>query len=154
LGNLFIDDVRNILVGPAFVDAYNLEKTADFARVIVDPKVCRYFDLLPHTFVSSINTNGTKVLMAPSNGMRWGGAVYMNDAILIDWFFCATSLRHSMEPFFNDLKARMTADQALYFKSFKLLAYFRESLSDAKQKKEINEERHLEISEILKRFGV
>lgn len=144
IGNLHIDEDKNILVGPAFVRAYNLEATADFPRIIIDPLVCRHFDLLPHQLVEKMNSTKLKILLAFGDGA--------DAAIQIDWFLVAVLFeKWDYIPFFADLKSRMTLDQSIFTKSRKMLTYFRQSLLEFEQ---VSKERTKQLDLKLKEFGV
>ncbi|MCM2281422.1 MAG: hypothetical protein NDI61_06205 [Bdellovibrionaceae bacterium] len=54
-GKLHINEATNEMVGTAFISAYNLEKFADYPRIVIAPKVCTSVGLNPPEFVSRIN---------------------------------------------------------------------------------------------------
>lgn len=132
VGDLFMDEKKNILVGPAFVSAYSLEKKADYPRVIIDPKVCKEFGLVPSSFIEEINSMGFSAHLIGPNPMPRIGSHMVNDAIQLDWFRQAFDRVESTSNFFDDLKARISTNQELLEKSHKLLKYLRESLASFK----------------------
>lgn len=131
VGNLFMDEHTNILVGPAFVQAFELEKAAEYPRVIVDPKLCATFDMTPKNFIKKINSvEGYIGKLIPPNGpFRAGMDVMKHNAIQIDWFRHAFDRQEQLDPYFDDLKARLSSDQSLFQKSQMLLEYLRESVA-------------------------
>lgn len=159
VGNLFMDEQTNILVGPAFVEAFELEKTAEYPRVIVDPKLCATFDMTPKNFINQINSvQGYIGKLIPPNGPYRAFMDSMrHNAIQIDWFRHAYDRQESVDSFFDDLKARSSSDQSLFQKSQMLLEYLRESV--ALQHNEYSEtgkkppQRVMKIAERLKEFG-
>lgn len=128
-GNLCIDEDRNILVGPSFVSAYELEKVANYPRIIIDPKVCRELNLTPNGLIEKVNhLAGKNILSELSGQIRFGRGVPSNsDAIFIDWFGHSFGRQESLNIFFEGLKDRMTSDQHLFEKSQLLGRYLRES---------------------------
>lgn len=128
IGDLYIDEKTNVLVGPAFVSAYELEKKADYPRVIIDPKVCQFFDLVPAAFMRKINSLGySNLLLGPNADNRLSGAPMNHNAIQIDWFRQTFTRSEIVSSFFKDLKIRISEDQTLFEKSIRLLEYLRES---------------------------
>lgn len=130
VGDLFIDEKNNVLVGPAFVQAFELEKKANYPRVIIDPKICSFFDLTPHSFVEKINLEKDTAKLIPPNGpARPFLDSFRHQAIQIDWFCHAFDRVEDLDLFFNDIKNRSSLNQDLFQKSQLLLEYLRESLA-------------------------
>lgn len=155
IGNLFIDENRNILVGPAFVDAYFLEKKADYPRVIIDPKVCSKFGQLPSAFIDKINSLGfSSQIIGPSPRQRIGSHM-ASDAIQLDWFRQTFDRVERIEPFFKDLKSRISLNQGLMEKCNKLLTYIRESWTTYSMSPHAQqfEERMNKVDVCLREFG-
>ena len=134
VGDLYIDEESNILVGPAFVQAYELEKFADYPRVVIDPKVFKFFGFSPNTFIEKINTVGFQGrLMGVNAPPRYDIAPFINDAVQIDWFRQAFDRTEQLGDFFDDLAIRQNQSQDLFEKSTKLIRYLKESLFVAKE---------------------
>jgi hypothetical protein len=128
VGNLFIDETRNILVGPAFVQAYQLEQNADYPRIIIDPRVCDRLSLTQNTFRDRINAAGNGENLLPNTGIaRMGRHAFPYDAIQIDWFRHCFDRGVQLDKFFSGLRRRMTSSQSLFEKSLKTGRYLRES---------------------------
>lgn len=155
VGELFMDEKKNILVGPAFVSAYSLEKKADYPRVIIDPRVCKEFGLVPAVFIERINSMGFSAHLIGPNPMPRIGSYMVNDAIQLDWFRQAFDRVENTTRFFDDLKVRISANQELLEKSHKLLKYLRESLASFKMaKRDANFEQKISsIENSIKDFG-
>lgn len=159
VGNLFMDEQTNILVGPAFVQAFELEKTAEYPRVVVDPKLCAAFDMTPKNFIKQINSvEGYVGKLIPPNGpFRAFMDSMKHNAIQIDWFRHAYDRQEKLDSFFEDLKERLSSDQSLFQKSQMLLEYLRESV--ALQHNEFSKigqkppQRVMKIAERLIEFG-
>ncbi len=118
-GNLFIDEISNTLVGPAFVSAYELEKTANYPRVIVNPQVCSAFDDIasPLDFVNKVNSQGYgNCLLTPVPQDRLARTHFPNDAIQVDWFKHAFDKSHSLEKIFAQLLLRYIRESYDYEK--------------------------------------
>lgn len=157
VGDLYIDD-NNILIGPAFVRAWQLEKVADYPRVIVDPAICGRCELNPNQFTEKINSLAEiSVLVKDPKGVRMGRQPYIPDAIQIDWFRHALDRQDHVDKFFDGLKRRLTENQVLYQKSMKLGRYLRESFDvashDNKATSGAKPERVSNIDSILKDLG-
>ena len=158
VGDLFIDEKSNILVGPAFVEAFELEKKANYPRVIVHPKVCGFFGKTAIALTTEINSVRTSAkLLCPNPSAPWGRNLPTNrDAIQIDWFRQAFDRRESTTSFFLDLQTRMNTSQDLFEKGQLLLSYIRESYDDFSLEQghhEKGNERLIEVDSKLKFFG-
>jgi hypothetical protein len=128
LGNLFIDEAQNVLVGSAFVSAFNLEEKANYLRVIVDPMVCKELDILPNRLIEKLEETGYKgVLMGSDQTARFGRLPFVSDCLQIDWFRHAFERTENLNGFFNGFKERITSNQSLYEKAQQLGYYLRNS---------------------------
>ncbi|MBK7892152.1 MAG: hypothetical protein IPJ84_15315 [Bdellovibrionales bacterium] len=129
-GSLYINEQANILVGSAFVQAFELEKIADYPRIIVDPRLCQIFGCTPHKFVEEINSvdGYSGKLISPNGVNRIAFGAFRHEAIQIDWFGHAFNRRERLDSFFDDLKQRASLDQKLFKKAGRLLEYLRESV--------------------------
>jgi hypothetical protein len=128
VGDLFIDESENILVGPAFVSAWNLEKNADFPRVIIDPKVSKHFGLAPNKFVQSINSKSSKnSLLVRSEVVDVTKQPFISNAMQLDWFRFAIERTEDLSELFDGFETRHSTDQNLYQKCMLLGIYMRES---------------------------
>jgi hypothetical protein len=128
LGDLFIDESKNVLVGPAFVQAYNLEKLADYPRVVIDPQLCGRLGYTPHEFVESIKRDYQSCgIMNVKEHIRLDGPIFSVNALQLDWFMNAFTTHKDLTVFFNGFKSRMVKDQVLFEKCLKLGKYLRES---------------------------
>jgi len=58
-GKIHLDTKNNVVVGPALVKAYLLEKEALFPRVIVDPAILYQYDISREEFITKINDHNT-----------------------------------------------------------------------------------------------
>jgi hypothetical protein len=128
VGDLFIEQERNLLVGQAFVQAYELEQLADYPRVIIDPKTLKFFNMSQSDFIRKIDefTFSGKLIGAGSI-TRWGMSPFTNNAIQIDWFRQIYDRTEDIEEFFNDLRQRQFSNQKIFEKSNKLIDYLVES---------------------------
>jgi hypothetical protein len=158
LGNLFIDESTNVLVGPAFVAAYNLEKVADYPRVIVDPSVCRGLKLTSNEFIEKLNSTNYKgvLLQKPKteNLSSIGRPTFNRDSLQLDWFRHAFDRSEILNKFFEDFADRSTLNQPLFEKSQKLGAYLRESFFQETIDRENGmRDRHKKIDQLLKNVG-
>ncbi|MNK12070.1 hypothetical protein D3C87_301260 [compost metagenome] len=144
IGPLCMDVEKNILVGQAFINAYLLEQTADYPRIIIDPRVLSFFRDAFNDFSQKIHESFEDInLIGVHNGIRFDTPPFSNDAILIDWFrhsFIRTDL---IQPFFDDLKDRMGIDHNLFSKGSKLIPYLLESYAsyavDARENRNADE---------------
>ncbi|QDK45634.1 hypothetical protein DOM22_10975 [Bdellovibrio sp. ZAP7] len=129
IGDLFLEENTQTLVGPAFIQAYELEKKADYARVIIDPRVIAAFNISSMEFgdrLNSADTNSCHVII-PEFKQPFGLPQMQNDAVMIDWFRQSFDRTEPTENFFQDLKSRMLTKQELFEKGNKLIRYLVES---------------------------
>lgn len=54
-GDLYINKTKNIVVGPALINAYNLEKRAVYPRIIIDRKFINYFEEGTEYFINKFS---------------------------------------------------------------------------------------------------
>jgi len=128
IGLLSMNVQENILVGQAFVDAYNLEVKANYPRVIIDPKVISYFGDTSNEFIRKVEQEYEGLsLIGVHNSNRTGHIQFKTDAVMIDWFNYSMRVEDNLEPFFADLKERMGADFELFQKGNALVSYLWES---------------------------
>jgi hypothetical protein len=59
-GEIDLRSKRNIVVGPALVRAYQLEKEAKYPRVIVDPAILYQYKMPREEFVTAVNEHNTE----------------------------------------------------------------------------------------------
>lgn len=129
IGDLCINERQNVLVGPAFVQAYELEKLADYPRIIIDPKLLKYFGHNQKEFIKKINQfelGGN--LIGINQTQRIGLSPFGNDAIQIDWFRHSFEREDNLDGFFSDLSSRQYLNQNLFGKANRLIRYLQESL--------------------------
>lgn len=128
-GKLHIDEKTNEMAGLAFVSAYNLEKFADYPRIVIDPRVCAAAALNPAEFVSKINNCQYEgKLVEIHEQLRFDrGAPMPVDSIQIDWFAHTFQANHDLKQFFNGIHERFVTDQKLFMKCRRLCRYLRES---------------------------
>lgn len=155
-GDFYIESSKNIIVGPAFVQAYELEQTANFPRVIVDPRVCRAIGCLPAQFVALMNrTSEVGKLMPYPVQPKLG--ILQNDpiAIEIDWFSHAFLNKEPLTIFFDGVRARSVANHGLFVKSHLLVRMIRDSYNSAISDRNMPEnDRTRTIEQFLAEFGV
>ncbi|WP_413944776.1 hypothetical protein [Bdellovibrio sp. HCB-162] len=125
VGSLFINPEENILVGQAYVDAYHLERSADFGRVILDPKIIKALKFRPHTLAKRLQNENSPIL----NFMP------TDDFLQVDWFGCLLKKSSEKrtkkilervgyaEQYFEDLRNRRTENTVLFNKSQKTLLF-------------------------------
>lgn len=129
VGNLYHKE--QVIVGQAFVNAYNLEKVANYSRVIIDPLVCKHLQLLPNDFITRINSQNFEVkLLQDDANLNVGQPMFIVDSLQIDWFSLAIKYPQDIKPFLEDIGQRMVLSQDLFEKSRLLLRYIRKSFDD------------------------
>ncbi len=62
-GDLFVDKANNVIIGPALIDAYNLEQKAIYPRVIIDRRLIPMFH---ETTKSMLDDDDTIRLIPPA----------------------------------------------------------------------------------------
>ncbi|MFV3409691.1 hypothetical protein ACNH6C_13850 [Bdellovibrio bacteriovorus] len=128
IGNLHIDEYLHVLVGQAFVNAYELEKIADYPRVIIDPTALRHFNHHTNAFISFMDKlDYRSYLLGPNQPSKNGLPPFSNEAIQVDWFRHLYSEHDPLEEYFRDLIERQHSNQSLFTKTQKLIRYFVES---------------------------
>lgn len=139
-GKLHIDERTNEMAGLAFVSAYNLEKFADYPRIVIDPQVCSAVELNPVEFVSQINNCQYEgKLVEIHEQLRYDrGAPMPIDSIQIDWFAHAFQSNYELKQFFKGINERFITDQKLFMKCRRLCRYLRESF-DSWPRENVNE---------------
>lgn len=129
-GKLFIDGSNNLLVGPAFVKAFELEKDANYPRLIVDASVWSELDQNPHQFIEAVNGHDYE-LMGGAGSNRLGRIPFTHDAVQIDWFRHAfPDSNRKIDIFFDGLDRRLKSNHEIMQKCWALLRYIRESCDD------------------------
>ncbi|WP_413578563.1 hypothetical protein ACLVWU_08500 [Bdellovibrio sp. HCB290] len=125
VGNLFMDQATQTLVGPAYIQAYELESKADYPRVIIDPRVFAFFEMSAKGFKQRIhdpNNNGTHIIVP-----ELGGSVALpkmqNEAVFLDWFRQSFDRTENLDFFFEDLSERIFLKQDIFEKGNKLIRY-------------------------------
>ncbi len=132
-GDLFIDQKKNLLVGPSYVQAYEMEGLSDYPRTIVDPRVCSLFEneLTPHEFVTEINqiteSSSVALLIPLRSNIRFDSSSFKANAIQLNWFLPALWSNTSLNSFFKDLRKRAALNQNIFQKMIKLFGYLKES---------------------------
>ncbi|WP_413942710.1 hypothetical protein [Bdellovibrio sp. HCB-162] len=130
IGDLCIDSQKNVLVGPAFVQAYELERLANYPRVIIDPRVIKEFSMTSDKFVEEMRSSVYRSWLIGTNVQPlWRQSDFKNDAIQIDWFSYAFHDLVDLNPFFMDIIKRQYSNQELFIKSEFLVRYLIESHS-------------------------
>lgn len=124
IGNLCMSTKENLIVGEGYVNAFNLERSADFARIVLDPRLLNYFNISPHRLADKLQNKKSAIM----------DFKITDDFIQIDWFGYGLlppsneikkyiQRQNYFSVFFKDLKKRRGTNHELYIKSQKLLAF-------------------------------
>lgn len=146
IGDLFLNVDKSILVGQAFVNAYSLERDANYPRVIIDPKVLKFFSMSGPKFCKTLQNLGAPIQnFYPSQTIDYGP----DDFMQLDWFGNSLgdsikidqehekwniSKRSKFELFFKDLKERQNDGADVFLKTQRLIAYIQRSFSENTEK--------------------
>lgn len=140
IGPLHFKSEENILVGKSFVQAYNLEATADYPRLLIDPQIFKNFGLTSNGFMATLSRafDGLKILSAHNEPLI-GKIQFHTEEPFLDWFRVALIGQRDIAPFLLDLQSRMNGSMELHKKGNKLLSYI--FYSTAILKNDIEEQR-------------
>jgi hypothetical protein len=145
-GEVHYDSETNIIVGKAFIDAYNLEREAVYPRVIVDPPILKHLKKTRKQFYNEFNPKQENKLRQPDLIHTYDVSdvkrLTDNDAIFIS--YASQGLVHTfseiekgikertyMEEVFYNIKNNLYGSQKHYSKYHWLKKYFEEVIYES-----------------------
>lgn len=144
VGKLYMNAEKNIVVGQAFVDAYMLERVANYPRIIIDPKIFAQYQLNCHEFCTSMRTHYNVPIMNFIYNSPIDYSPWPNDYAQLDWFGLGLDQTVSVKQlalemlageqgdlelnkFFENLNARQNESPEIFIKSQLLIRYLLQS---------------------------
>lgn len=136
IGDLQMEEKSKFIVGQAFVDAYLLEKSANYPRIIFHPNVFKHFKSMPHGFVEVLNIFTSSPVLEFSSRSPANVSPWPNDYVQIDWLNTYLSMDteqirskgYSIKTFLEDLEERQSSGVNLFRKAHDLLRYMQQSI--------------------------
>ncbi|WP_374032896.1 hypothetical protein [Bdellovibrio bacteriovorus] len=128
-GKACIIPEKSIYVGQPIVDSHELEKMANFPRVIIDPKIFAHFSHSYGEFSRNLGEIAPheRILFDMTSPKTTSKKAFEDGIPTLNWFDFLLTSEMDVEPFFEDLKERMNSSMDLYKKGQLLLSMITES---------------------------